>query len=62
MMAVVLLTLSLVVSSISTPAAREQLQSSVTHATKGLVASIDTVEQANRRMLERAATAFGRYF
>ncbi|MGE8396378.1 MAG: Cache 3/Cache 2 fusion domain-containing protein [Comamonas sp.] len=62
MMAVVLLVLSLAVSYISTNAAREQLKASVTHATEGLVASIDTVDQANRRMVERSATAFARYF
>ena len=62
MMAVVLLVLSLAVSYISTQAAREQLVASVTHATDGLVASIDTVENANRRMVERASKAFGRYF
>lgn len=62
MLAVVLLALSLAVSSISTNAAREQLLGNVVHATEGLVASIDTVEQANRRMVERASKAFGRYF
>ena len=62
MMAAVLLLLSMAVSSISTQTAREQLQASVMHATEGLVASIDTVEQANRRMVERASKAFGRYF
>ena len=62
MMAVVLLILSLAVSYISTNTARDQLVASVTHATEGLVASIDTVEQANRRMVERASKAFGRYF
>ena len=62
MMAVVLLALSLAVSYISTQTAREQLQDSVTHATEGLVTSIDTVEQANRRLVERASAAFGRYF
>ena len=62
MLAVVLLLLSLAVSYISTHTAREQLTASVTHATEGLVSSIDTVEQANRRMVERASRAFGRYF
>ena len=62
MMAAVLLVLSLAVSYISTQAAREQLLASVIHATEGLAASIDTVENANRRMVERASKAFGRYF
>ena len=62
MMAAVLLVLSLAVSYISTQAAREQLLASVIHATEGLAASIDTVEKANRRMVERASKAFGRYF
>lgn len=61
-MAVVLLALSLAVSYISTNTARAQLQASVAHATEGLVASIDMVEQANRRLVERASAAFGRYF
>ena len=62
MMAAVLLVLSLAVSYISTQAAREQLLASVIHATEGLAASIDTVENANRRMVDRASKAFGRYF
>ena len=62
MMAVVLLALSLAVSSISIHTARAQLKASVIHATDGLVASIDTVDQANRRMVERAAAAFANYF
>ena len=62
MMAAVLLVLSLAVSYISTQAAREQLLASVIHATEGLAASIDTAENANRRMVERASKAFGRYF
>ena len=62
MMAAILLILSLAVSYISTNTAREQLVASVNHATEGLVASIDTVEQANRRMVERASKAFSRYF
>ena len=62
MMAAVLLVLSLAVSYISTQAAREQLLASVIHATEGLAASIDTVQNANRRMVERASKAFGRYF
>ena len=62
MMAVVLLLLSLAVSYISTNTAREQLKASVAHSTEGLVASIDTIDQANRRMVERSATAFGRHF
>ena len=62
MMAAVLLVLSLAVSYISTQAAREQLLASVINATEGLAASIDTVENANRRMVERASKAFGRYF
>ena len=62
MLAVVLLCLSLAVDAINTRAARAQLTASVAHATEGLVASIDTVEQANRRMVERASAAFGRYF
>ena len=62
MMALVLLALSLAVSYISTNAARAQLKASVIHATEGLVASIDTVDQANRRMVERSASAFARYF
>ena len=62
MMALVLLLLSFAVSTISTNTAREQLLSSVIHATEGLVSSIDTVEQANRHMVERASKAFGRYF
>jgi methyl-accepting chemotaxis protein len=62
MMALVLLLLSWVVSSISTHTAREQLQASVVHATEGLVASMDTVEQANQRMVERASAAFAKYF
>ena len=62
MMALVLLLLSLAVSTISTRTAREQLLVTVNHATESLVASIDTVEQANRHMVERASKAFGRYF
>ncbi|MBF6631547.1 MAG: Cache 3/Cache 2 fusion domain-containing protein [Comamonas sp.] len=62
MMAVVLLALSLAVAYITTQATRSQLVGSVTHATVGLVASIDTVEQANRRMVERSSQAFARYF
>ena len=62
MVAVILLVLSVVVSSISSSTAREQLRASVTHATESLVASLDTVEQANRRMVERASKAFSRYF
>ena len=62
MMALILLILSWVVSTISTQTAREQLIASVTHTTEGLVASIDTVDQANRRMVERASSAFARYF
>ena len=62
MMAVVLLLLSLAVSYISTNTAREQLIASVTHTTNGLVASIDTVEHANQRMVERASKAFARHY
>ena len=62
MMAAVLLALSLAVAYITTQATRAQLVASVAHATEGLVASIDTVEQANRQMVERAAQAFSRYF
>ena len=62
MMTVILLLLSLAVSYISTQTAREQLRASVTHATEGLADSLDTVEQANRSMVERASKAFGNYF
>lgn len=62
MLATVLLALSLAIAYITTQATRAQLIASVTHATEGLVASIDTVEQANQAMVERSARAFSRYF
>ncbi|MDH0381654.1 methyl-accepting chemotaxis protein [Comamonas aquatica] len=68
MLALVLLVLVLVlvlggmITHLSTDTARTQLRNSVQHATQGLVASIDTVEQANRQMVERASQAFGQYY
>ena len=62
MMAMVLLALSLAVSTLSSNTARDQLVASVAHTTQGLVSSIDTVDHANRRMVQRASVAFGRYF
>lgn len=62
MLAVVLLLLSWAVSAISTQTAREQLVASVVHATEGLVSSIDTIDQANLSLVERASSAFARYF
>ncbi|WP_042416410.1 Cache 3/Cache 2 fusion domain-containing protein [Comamonas aquatica] len=62
MLALVLLVLGGVITHLSTDTARTQLRNSVQHATQGLVASIDTVEQANRRMVERASQAFGQYY
>jgi len=62
MVALVLLALSLAVAAITTQSTRTQLVASVTHATEGLVASVDTVDRANRDMVLRASKAFGRYF
>ena len=62
MLALVLLVLGGVITHLSTDTARTQLRNSVQHATQGLVASIDTVEQANRQMVERASQAFGQYY
>ena len=62
MVALVLLALSLVTASITNQASRTQLVASVGHATQALVASIDTVEQANRDMVLKASEGFARHF
>ena len=62
MVALVLLALSLVTASITNQASRTQLVASVGHATQARVASIDTVEQANRDMVLKASEGFARHF